>query len=98
MAPGRGRRLFYDDYFQRLSAAHPNFQFHLALSAPLPGDGWAGYQGFIHEVLEQQYLAGHESPANTEYYLCGPPMMVKACTRMLENLGVPEAQIAFDEF
>ncbi len=92
------QELFYDDYFQRLSAEHPNFQFHLALSAPLPEDGWAGYQGFIHEVLEQQYLAGHDNPANTEYYLCGPPMMVKACTRMLANLGVPEAQIAYDEF
>jgi Na+-transporting NADH:ubiquinone oxidoreductase subunit NqrF len=33
-----------------------------------------------------------------EYYLCGPPMMIRACTRMLSALGVPEKQIAFDEF
>jgi Na+-transporting NADH:ubiquinone oxidoreductase subunit F len=30
--------------------------------------------------------------------MCGPPMMIKACTRMLENLGVPPLQIALDEF
>ena len=92
------QEIFYDDYFQKLSEVYPNFKFHVALSSPLPEDNWTGYQGFIHEVLEQQYLAGHESPANTEYYLCGPPMMVKACTRMLEDLGVPDTQIAFDEF
>lgn len=33
-----------------------------------------------------------------EYYLCGPPMMIKACTRMLADLGVPPHQIAYDEF
>ena len=30
--------------------------------------------------------------------LCGPPLMIKACKRILENLGVPERQIAYDEF
>jgi ferredoxin-NADP reductase len=33
-----------------------------------------------------------------EYYLCGPPQMIKACTRMLAGLGVPPTQIAYDEF
>jgi Na+-transporting NADH:ubiquinone oxidoreductase subunit NqrF len=33
-----------------------------------------------------------------EFYLCGPPMMIKACTRMLADLGVPAERIAFDEF
>ena len=77
---------------------HRNFRFHLALSSPLPEDEWDGFQGFIHEVLQRQYLEQHENPRNAEYYLCGPPMMIKACTRMLRELGVPEAQIALDEF
>jgi len=33
-----------------------------------------------------------------EFYLCGPPMMIRACTRMLHKLGVGDNQIAFDEF
>ena len=36
------------------------------------------------------YLNSHANPAAVEYYLCGPPMMIKACTRMLAELGVPE--------
>jgi Na+-transporting NADH:ubiquinone oxidoreductase subunit F len=33
-----------------------------------------------------------------EFYLCGPPMMIKACTKMLEELGVADEQIAYDAF
>jgi Na+-transporting NADH:ubiquinone oxidoreductase subunit F len=46
----------------------------------------------------QQYLGNHPDPASVEYYLCGPPMMIKAVKKMLAELGVPPIQIAFDEF
>jgi len=68
------------------------------LSSPLPEDCWTGYKGFIHEVLLVNYLAAHLNPAAVEYYLCGPPMMIKACTRMLAELGVRAQHIAYDEF
>lgn len=32
------------------------------------------------------------------YYLCGPPMMIRACSKMLADLGVCPEHIAFDEF
>ena len=51
-----------------------------------------------HEVVLAEYLASHEHPQAVEYYLCGPPAMIKACTKMLEGLRVPDSQIAFDEF
>jgi MocE subfamily Rieske [2Fe-2S] domain protein len=92
------QEIFYEDYFERLAARFGNFRFHLALSAPQPEDGWNGHQGLIHEVVLEQYLKRHENPRAVEYYLCGPPMMIKACTRMLDGLGVDPAQIAFDEF
>jgi Na+-transporting NADH:ubiquinone oxidoreductase subunit F len=92
------QEVFYDDYFQDLAARHPNFSFHLALSSPLPEDGWTGCTGFIHEAVEEQYLSGHGNPRAIEYYLCGPPMMIKACTRMIEGIGVSAQQIAYDEF
>jgi len=92
------QEIFYQDYFEGLAARHSNFSFHLALSNPLPEDGWTGPTGFIHDVVLDGHLRAHQNPAAVEYYLCGPPMMVKACTRMLAGLGVPENQIAFDEF
>jgi Na(+)-translocating NADH:ubiquinone oxidoreductase F subunit len=92
------QEIFYEDYFQELASAHHNFTFHLALSAPLPEDKWTGYVGFIHYVVAENYLRQHPDPDAVEYYLCGPPMMIKACTKMLAALGVPSRQIAYDEF
>jgi MocE subfamily Rieske [2Fe-2S] domain protein len=92
------QELFYDDYFEQLAAEHKNFAFNVVLSSPLPQDGWAGHRGFVHDVLREQYLASHADPQRAEYYLCGPPMMIKACTRMLHELGVQGSHISFDEF
>ena len=92
------QEIFYADYFEALAHQHPNFSFHLALSSPLPEDHWTGSTGFIHEVVLTQYLRDHPNPSAIEFYLCGPPMMIKACTKMLADLGVTPQQIAFDEF
>jgi Na+-transporting NADH:ubiquinone oxidoreductase subunit NqrF len=64
----------------------------------LPEDQWTGLTGFIHEAVLEKYLRAHENPRAVEYYLCGPPMMIKACTKMLVELGVAPTQIAYDEF
>jgi len=92
------QEIFYEDYFRRLEREHLNFSFHLALSSPLPEDRWTGLTGFIHEVVLENHLRKHGNVAGVEYYLCGPPMMITACKRMLASLGVKEDQIAFDEF
>ena len=92
------QEIYYADYFERLAAEHHNFHFHLALSEPLDEDHWSGPAGFIHEVVCEEYLASHPNPGAIEFYLCGPPMMIKACTRMLGKLGVDPGQIAYDEF
>jgi MocE subfamily Rieske [2Fe-2S] domain protein len=92
------QELFYQDYFEGLAAQHPNFSFHVALSEAQQEDAWAGPTGFIHEVLWREYLSQHPNPLAIEYYLCGPPMMIQAATKMLHGLGVKPEQIAFDEF
>ena len=92
------QEIFYDEYFHDLEKAYPNFKFHLVLSSPLPGDDWHGHVGFVHEVLLQEYLSTHPSVHAAEYYLCGPPMMIRACQRMFLELGVPAHQVSYDEF
>ncbi len=92
------QEIFYADYFEELARRHPNFTFHLALSSPLPEDNWTGYLGFVHEVVQDKYLRQHANPEAVEFYLCGPPMMIKACNKVLAELGVPSSQIAYDEF
>jgi len=93
-----GQEVFYEDYFRGLEREYCNFSFHLALSDPQPEDRWTGPAGFIHEVVLEQHLRNHPSVRTVEFYLCGPPMMIKACSKMLAELGVQPHQIAFDEF
>jgi len=92
------REAFYVDDFNTIAAENPNFEWHLALSEPLPEDNWSGYTGFIHQVVLAQYLKNHPAPEDIEYYLCGPPQMLQACMRMLEDLGVERDNILFDDF
>jgi len=90
--------LFYTDDFRDIEKDFPNFKYHIALSEPLPEDNWAGPTGFIHQVVYENYLKDHPEPEEIEYYLCGPPLMLQAVQKMLDELGVPEENIAFDDF
>ena len=92
------RELFYVDQFQAIEKDFPNFKFNIGLSEPMPEDNWEGYVGFIHQIIMDNYLSNHEEPEEIEYYLCGPPMMNQAVLQMLDDLGVPEEMIAFDDF
>jgi Na+-transporting NADH:ubiquinone oxidoreductase subunit F len=92
------REAFYVDELDGLQAAHPNFEWHLALSEPLAEDNWTGPTGFIHDVLREQYLAKHRAPEEIEYYMCGPGPMTKAVIAMLLDQGVERENIMLDDF
>ena len=92
------REVFYTEQFRDIEKDFSNFQYNIALSEPLPEDNWTGYTGFIHQVLYDNYLKNHPEPEDIEYYLCGPPMMNAAVFKMLDELGVPPDNIAFDDF
>ncbi len=110
---GRSKQeLFYTKDFREIEEQFPNFKYHIALSDKKMAkevDNWKikdgiddeegdGYLGFIHQVLYDNYLKDHPEPEEVEYYLCGPPLMLAAALKMLDDLGVPEENIAFDDF
>ena len=92
------KELFYEDHFRDIEQKFPNFSFHVAMSEPLPEDNWTGSKGFIHQVVLDEYLSQHPAPEDIEYYLCGPPLMLQAVMKMLDDLGVEEEMIRFDDF
>lgn len=92
------KEIFYEEQFRAIEKEFPNFTFTIALSEPHSDDKWDGPVGFIHQVIHDNYLVKHEEPEDIEYYLCGPPMMNAAITKMLDNLGVPKEMVAFDDF
>ncbi len=92
------REMFYTEEFDNLAREFDNFDWHVALSDPLPEDEWTGHTGFIHQVVYDNYLKDHPNPEDCEYYLCGPPPMVAAVLQMLEDLGVEPENILLDDF
>jgi Na+-transporting NADH:ubiquinone oxidoreductase subunit F len=49
-------------------------------------------------VCVKEYLATHPEPEEVEYYFCGPPMMNQSVIKALDDLGVPQENISFDDF
>ncbi len=92
------REMFFVEDFDMLAAENDNFEWHVALSDPQPGDDWDGYTGFIHNVLFEEYLKNHPAPEDCEFYMCGPPIMNQSVINMLLDLGVDREDIMLDDF
>lgn len=90
--------LYYEDEFEALQKKHANFSWTVALSDPKQEDNWDGATGFIHNVAYQAYLKSHAAPEDCDYYLCGPPLMIRAVLSMLEDIGVERSSIFNDDF
>lgn len=95
-----GEAFFLEDFWE-LEKEYPNFHFHLSLDRQDPKADEAGvnyYTGFAVNCIRDTYLKDHESPEDCEYYLCGPPMLIKTVTDYLDSLGVDKDAIMFDDF
>ena len=92
---------FFLEDFWELEKEFPNFHFHLSLDRPDPKADAAGvkyYAGFAVNCIRDTYLKDHDAPEDCEYYLCGPPMLIKTVTDYLDSLGVEPENIMYDNF
>ncbi|MGK0389270.1 MAG: Na+-transporting NADH:ubiquinone oxidoreductase subunit F [Maribacter sp.] len=103
------QELFYVEEFREIEKQFPNFTFAIALDGPLPEDNWTlkenlddpngdGFKGYVHNVVIKEYLEKHEAPEEIELYFCGPPMMNQSVIKMADDWGIPEENVAFDDF
>lgn len=92
---------FFLEDFWELEKEYPNFHFHLSLDRKDPvadEQGVKYYEGFAVNCIRDTYLKDHEAPEDCEYYLCGPPMLIKTVTDYLDSLGVDPESIMYDNF
>ena len=95
-----GEAFFLEDFWE-LEKEFPNFHFHLSLDRKDPvadAQGVKYYEGFAVNCIRDTYLKDHEAPEDCEYYLCGPPMLIKTVTDYLDSLGVDQESIMYDNF
>ena len=87
--------IFYLNEYQQLAQKHPNFHVVYALSDPLgPDEKWDGETGFIHLSVDKSL----EPNVPRQAFLCGPPPMIEAVMKVLEEKGLTEEDIFYDEF
>jgi ferredoxin-NADP reductase len=67
----------------------------LELCYERPPAGWGGASGFITAKLVSALLPDHE---DVEFFIAGPPVMVSAMERVLDDLQVPEKQRHIERF
>ena len=92
---------FFLEDFWNLEKEFPNFHMHLSLDHQDPKADELGvkyYTGFVVNCIRDSYLKDHDAPEDCEYYLCGPPMLIKTVTDYLDSLGVDSESIMYDNF
>lgn len=85
----------YVDEMEGLAAKFGNFSWQLVLSDERGGQGPGG---LVHEAVRDGLLQRLPDLQACDFYLCGPPPMLKATRTMLGKLGVAEDRVAFDDF
>ena len=87
--------VFYLQEFEELARKHPNLHVLYALSDNLSEEeSWSGETGFIHLSVDKHLETGVARQA----FLCGPPLMIEAVTRVLTEKGIQSEDIFYDEF
>ncbi len=84
-------QLFWQDEFERMSEAFPNFSFYPVISKPVPE--WNLSTGHVTDLLEI-----HEFDEKTGFYLCGNKGMIESTTQVLINRDVEKNRIYHEKF
>ena len=94
--------IYYQRYFEKTAAEHPNFHYLTTLSRP--HEGWEGLRGYVQNQVRQLLLEhptillrdGDASPMHA--YICGLNEMVSANRKQLKELGWDRKQIHFERY
>jgi ferredoxin-NADP reductase len=79
--------------FETMQKQNENLKVVFILNEP--SSGWKGATGFISAELIKKEIPDYKE---TVFYTCGPPAMVEAMEKLIEQLGLPKAQLNREYF
>ncbi|MBT9332138.1 ferredoxin--NADP reductase [Paracidobacterium acidisoli] len=97
--------IYYQKYFEKIAAEHPNFQYLSSLSRP--HEGWEGLRGYVQDHVAQiverrtalrNGTAHGVSGFDIYAYICGLNDMVSATRDRLKGMGWDRKQIVFERY
>jgi glycine betaine catabolism B len=78
--------------------ANLNRNLKIVYTLDVPGNDWKGEVGHINQTMVTKYLSPIEMD-NSIFYICGPPGMLNAMKRLLQDdLGISKERIKIEEF
>ncbi|MDN5867171.1 MAG: FAD-dependent oxidoreductase [Candidatus Nitrosocosmicus sp.] len=88
--------ILFKDEFDKWAKLNENVQIVYTLSDTQAD--WNGEQGHINKKMITKYLTNDELDSSI-FYICGPPGMLKAMEKLLqEDLGIPKQRIRTEQF
>jgi len=88
--------ILYKGEFDKWALENRNFQPVHTLTDEIP-DTWSGERGRIDRNMIERHLNKDEL-GNSIFYICGPPGMLKAMQKLLQEMQVPKERIKVEEF
>ena len=85
--------IVFREELESISRQMPTFSVMHVLSQP--EDGWTGERGKLDELLLRKYVP---DPAQSVFWISGPPPMVSAYRSLIEQIGVSDEAIQTDSF
>jgi ferredoxin-NADP reductase len=85
--------IIYHQEFEAWRGENPNLKIIYTVDKPEPG--WVGETGYLTAAMIKKYLA---NLADYTYYICGPPAMIDAYTKVLVELGIPPEKVLLEKF
>jgi len=84
------------DQLELLQQENPNYKFIGTMTEMAKSQKpWSGETGYITKEMVQKYVPDLQAPI---YYMAGPPTMVTAMRKMLNDAGVNDDNIRSEEF
>ncbi len=84
--------IFWQDYFEKLSKEHPNFNFKMILSKP--DATWNGPVGHITDLVKSDF----PNASDVSAYICGSNAMIDETSNILQSQNCPKEHIYFEKF
>ncbi len=95
-AVNQASELFCQDELKTMMAQMPSFTWHPIVAFD---DTWDGESGFVDkDKIQRLVLNPRADQQALDYYICGPPVMMKLVIGHLKDLGVPADCIRSERF
>jgi len=82
----------FGDELEKMSSEMPSLKVIHVMSGQ---DDWQGEKGYVDAEKVKKYVT---DLGNTQFFVCGPPVMMSKIVKMLKGLDVPGNRIHYERF